>query len=270
MKQIIVYFDGGLGNQMSQYAMYKLLSYLYPNRRILANIDIFKGHRIHNGFELLTVFPHTHLKMETRFDSLIARRNNTEEVVQTYQSGYPIDERLYRLEKKTYRIKGTWHNFDYSCIMPELRKDFQFRKLPTDMVKIREEIMSTNSVSIHVRKGDYTQLGLDILSIDWYKKAIDIIKQRIDNAVFFVFSDENIQSFFKDVDGDFRFIAGNSGKRAYIDMQLMSMCKHNIIANSTFSYWAAILNTNPDKIVIRPYMHTQTRKTWSVDNWILL
>lgn len=268
MQQIIVYFDCGLGNQMSQYAMYKLLSNLYPKKKIYANIDAYKNYTVHNGFELKKVFPNVELRFSTKLNAVLGY--HSQQIVQKYESGYPMDKRIFSLGKSSYKLIGTWHNYDYSSIMPELQKDFQFPELPAELKVLGEEISSCNSASIHVRKGDYIEYGLDILNLDWYKKAIDIIKSKIENPTFYVFSDEDVKSEFDKIDCNFHYVTGNTGENAYRDMQLMSMCKHNIIANSTFSYWATLLNKNPDKIVIRPCMQTKTNKTWKVDGWILL
>lgn len=268
MDQIIVYFDGGLGNQMSQYAMVKLLQSMYPHKRILADISVYKSKSIHNGFELKKIFKNIDLRLSNRLYSYLGR--NTKQIIQKYESGYPIDKQIYNMGKDSYRLYGTWHNYDYSSILPALRHDFEFPDLPTELKKLKTFINSTNSVSIHVRKGDYIQYGLNILTFDWYRRAIDIIKDSVPDPVFFVFSDEDVGNDFLNISGQFYFINGNSGLKAYIDMQLMSMCKHNIIANSTFSYWAALLNKNSTKIVIRPAMQTKTNRTWYVKDWILL
>ena len=164
MKQIIVYFDGGLGNQMSQYAMYKLLSKQYPKRKILANIKAYENSKIHNGFELQKVFSHVKLNFTTKLSSISGYRSK--QIIQKYESGYPENKSIFSLYNKSYKIIGTWHNYDYSSVMPELRSDFQFRELPSELQVLGREISSCNSVSIHVRKGDYVQYGLDILTTD--------------------------------------------------------------------------------------------------------
>lgn len=150
-----------------------------------------------------------------------------------------MDERIFSLGKGSYKLIVTWHNYDYSSILPQLRKDFQFPKLPVKWKTLAKEITSCNSVSIHVRKGDYISYGLDILHADWYKKAVDIVKSKVENLVFYIFSDEDVREELNHIDCGFRYVTENDGSEAYRDMQLMPMCKHNIIANSTFSYWAA-------------------------------
>ncbi|HOV15035.1 MAG TPA: alpha-1,2-fucosyltransferase, partial [Spirochaetota bacterium] len=122
-------------------------------------------------------------------------------------------------------------------------------------INISNQIKNSNSVSIHVRRGDYvgnikTLNFHGVCEIDYYIDAINSIKQKVQNPLFFIFSDDiewcknNIKdenSIFIDFERD-----------DYVDMYLMTVCKHNIIANSSFSYWAAYLNQNFDKIVIAP------------------
>ncbi len=102
--------------------------------------------------------------------------------------------------------------------------------------------------------GDYVNHPIHggICTMDYYQQAIDIMKSKIVNPKFFIFSNdiEWCHSHLKLADAV--YITGNKGENSYRDMQLMSMCKHNIIANSSFSWWGAWLNNNPDKIVIAP------------------
>ena len=123
-----------------------------------------------------------------------------------------------------------------------------------------EKIKNSESVGIHFRQGDYSDKKVanerhGICSIDYYKKSIELIQKKMKTTLsFFVFSD-NI-SFAKEqlkkISADFTFIE-NAGPEGYIkDFSMMKICKHQIIANSTFSWWAAWLNENSDKIVIAP------------------
>ncbi len=130
-----------------------------------------------------------------------------------------------------------------------------------------EQISSCNSVSIHIRRGDYTfdknaikKNGL--LSLDYYERAIDIIKSKIDNPVFFLFSNDKewVAEKFK-FDGQKVCVDANDDEFGYEDIRLMSLCKSNIIANSTFSWWGAYLNQNPGKVVIAPQKWLAYKKT---------
>jgi hypothetical protein len=115
-----------------------------------------------------------------------------------------------------------------------------------------------NSVSLHVRRGDYvthaaTAKVLNPCSLDYYHKAIECVSRTVTSPHFFVFSDDpawaqrNLKITFPT-----KYIDKNSGSQNYVDMHLMTHCKHNIIANSSFSWWGAWLNKNPDKLVIAP------------------
>ena len=153
---------------------------------------------------------------------------------------------------------GLWQTskyFDY-C-EDEVKRQFEFCPFDEEKnIQVASKMKSENSVSIHVRKGnDYKDsLWNNTCPPDYYKKAIQYIKQQIPNPVFYVFTDnkewvkENILGI------KYEIIDWNptQGSRNYRDMQLMSCAKHNIIANSSYSWWAAYLNPNPSKIVVAP------------------
>ncbi|MDO8610808.1 MAG: alpha-1,2-fucosyltransferase, partial [bacterium] len=111
-------------------------------------------------------------------------------------------------------------------------------------------------ISIHVRRGDFitNKANPQFIGLDYYKSAINKINKLVNNPLFFVFSNDipwcktNLSSLADDI----HYINHNKGKDAYKDLLLMSACKHNIVANSTFSWWGAWLNQNSKKIVIDP------------------
>lgn len=115
-----------------------------------------------------------------------------------------------------------------------------------------KKIKSCQAVSIHIRRGDYVKLGW-VCGLDFYYNAIAQIKGQVKNPHFFIFSDDIswARENLKTTDAH-TFVDINDGDTGYFDMELMKNCQHNIIANSTFSWWAAYLNENPDKIVIEP------------------
>ena len=116
-----------------------------------------------------------------------------------------------------------------------------------------EKIRNSNSVSVHIRRGDYEKLGI-CLDISYYKKALKLLNSKYDNLIYFVFSDnvEYAKHLFEEIDGIFVYIKKLSSDSTLDDFFLMKECKHNIIANSSYSWWAAWLNENPNKIVIHP------------------
>jgi hypothetical protein len=139
---------------------------------------------------------------------------------------------------------------------------------------VRDKILSSNSVSIHVRRGDYLQLineRLLVCDSHYYERAIDEIARRIENPCFFIFSDDiewcKIQFSYLP---EKTFIDWNRNFNSYKDMHLMSLCKYNIIANSSFSWWAAWLNNYPQKIVIAPRLWFNDRQDLSYvpPSWI--
>lgn len=154
---------------------------------------------------------------------------------------------------------GFWQSEKYFFeIKNEIRAIYNNFQVDKNDVKINEVlslIKNNCSVSLHIRRGDYinSETGDDSLccDINYYKQGIEIIKNNVENPIFFVFSDD-IQWCKNNFDGNFYYIDFNKNKNSYVDMFLMSNCKHNIIANSSFSWWGAWLNNNPNKIVIYP------------------
>ena len=146
----------------------------------------------------------------------------------------------------------------FSSCRDELLREFAFRYAPNEANSIMlKEIADYESVSVHIRRGDYLNAkNKDVyhhLSREWYQRAIAIMNERINQPRFFFFSDDIIwvKEQFSNIQGAV-FVDLNHGKDSYNDMRLMSACKHNIIANSTFSWWGAWLNSNPSKIVVAP------------------
>jgi len=140
-----------------------------------------------------------------------------------------------------------------------IRNDFTLKNKPDKLNNEISKIMQdTNSVSIHIRRGDYIANPITfqyhgLCSMEYYKKAIQYINENINRPIFFFFSDEI--DWVKDnlkIPKDCYFIDHNKMENDYLDLWLMSQCKHNIIANSSFSWWGAWLNTNKEKIVIAP------------------
>jgi hypothetical protein len=121
-----------------------------------------------------------------------------------------------------------------------------------------EQISKVNAVSLHVRRGDYVQnaktnANHGVCSLDYYRAAIQNILERVEAPSFFIFSDDI--PWVKEhlvLDIPCRYVDHNQGVESYNDMRLMSLCRHHIIANSSFSWWGAWLNPDPQKIVIAP------------------
>ncbi|MFC5772412.1 alpha-1,2-fucosyltransferase [Ectobacillus antri] len=267
----IVHISSGLGNQMFQYALYKKLSLIQDN----VFLDTITSYQLypnqHNGYELEKVFTikPRHASKELTYnlsdlDNSVTSRIRRK-LIGSKKSMY-IEHKEFEYDPNLFYqeniyIKGYWQNYDYfKDIENELKNDFTFqRALDEKNNNLAIKINNENSISIHVRRGDYylnrknqEKFG-DIANLEYYSKAISYIKERIDNPKFYIFSDnvewvkQNLNSLEEAV-----YIDYNVGNDSYKDMQLMSLCKHNIIANSSFSWWGAFLNKNMEKIVIAP------------------
>ncbi len=189
-------------------------------------------------------------------------------------------------------LEGFWHSKKYFKEYEDIiRKDFTLKKPIDDEknLKILEKINNSEAVSIHVRRGDYAGTHYEgIAGMEYYKRAIEYMQAHAKNPKFFVLSDDIdwCKEQFKEFDiEEFVENGGNAraksaqfqgtekhGADAYKNMILMSACKHNIMANSTFSWRGARLNPNPNKIVIAP-----TKRHANLDykdtipsNWIRL
>lgn len=259
----IIRILGGLGNQMFQYSFYKSLNNSEEN---LLDITDFNHYKLHNGFELEKVFQLNNVKhaelrdIEVLSDCKLDVLSRIKRKIMGRKKTHIIESYLHFDEKygnmKNVYFDGYWQSEKYfKNIEKEMRKEFIFQEFDEkENLEILKKIEKTNSISIHIRRGDYLNHPLysSTCSIEYYETAIKYMKNKIEKPVFFIFSNdiawckENL-SF-----DEAYFIDWNIGKRSYRDMQLMSLCKHNIIANSSFSWWGAWLNNNLDKIIIAP------------------
>jgi hypothetical protein len=194
------------------------------------------------------------------------------------KSDFLFDEKVIFMSGDVY-FDGYWQNELYFRNYEEIiRSSYKFKKdLNNQNREMLNMIKRKNSVSIHIRRGDYVGVKLweNICDVQYYVNAISCIKNRITNPMFFIFSDDvtwcraNLNSLV--VPDEVVYVDWNKGVDSYIDMQLMSKCKHNIIANSSFSWWGAWLNTNQDKIVIAPRIWKKScpKTSPSAQDWIL-
>lgn len=266
----------GLGNQMFQYAFY--LSKLHMGCAVVPDISLFRGSKdpvMHNGFELKRVFNlnssvvfyssffskyFIKFALMTNLNSMICREN--------YYLGY--QEQWLRSDK--YHIYGYWQSERYFKDVADIvRKEFVFKDIDHHNLALAQEMQDDSeytSVSIHVRRGDYFTYNLKVLDIDYYEKAVNYIKSKIQKPRFYFFSDDMQAAI--EIAGKLGIdcipVLLNSGVDSYKDMFLMSQCKHNIIANSSFSWWGAWLNNNESKIVITP----SWGRDFKCEDWILI
>lgn len=153
-------------------------------------------------------------------------------------------------------------------IEQEIRSVFVFKPfLNTKNIQTAEIIKNCNSVAIHARRGDAMQSNGYCYRCGYFKRAIAYIKKHVVNPVFFFFTDTGSMEWCRDNEKIFGlnmkkdevyFIDWNSGTESYRDMQMMSLCKHNVITFSSFGWWGAWLNNNPHKITCSPSVWINT------------
>lgn len=294
----VVCMGDGLGNQMFHYAFYCALKKKYPNNKVLANIEDFYGSmNLHNGFELEKVFgikveecSHFEALMLADYNPMCVKNNRfvnqlfkyRKEIFGPKQSYITVDdptafyEEVFHLNPLySYMFRGNWINEKYFVdVKQQILEDFCFPQIEDEQnLLFKKKIEETLSVSMHVRRGDYVGGGMEQLTRDYYQKAIATMTEKLGQQVkFFIFSDDSEYvrkefSFIK----NYEVVACNGGATSFRDMQLMSLCKHNIISNSTFAFWGAYLNRNSDKIVIAPKKAAKIyRNPFACEEWLLL
>lgn len=280
---ILVNIMGGLGNQMNQYTMARKLSILLgvDFKLDLATTKYYQKDFVHtyqlNNFNIQENFASPKdlskfIKKGKEFYKLFNQLRRSAGLSVNKNAIYrpncyleplpPIfREEVLQLPDKTY-LRGYFASFKYFDDIREiLLEDFSLKNpLSEKSASALTQIQNANAVSIHFRRGDFlsnadVKAQMEGINTDeYYQNAIDYVVQNIDNPHFFIFSDEI--DYLKEnlkLDYPVTYMDFNPPQRGFEDMYLMSQCKCNILAGvSSFSYWAAYLNNNPNKIVIIP------------------
>ncbi len=277
---IIVKLTGGIGNQMFQYATARRISYV-NNTQLHVDLSWFNesGLSANRKYELdvLNIVseiatPSDITAFKTRKQNPFLRRlpNFLKKIVfhtnQTHiiEKSFSFDPAILNIKDNVY-LDGYWQSEKYFIDIEQIiRKEFTFKIDPTERNRQTSNIIaSTESVAVHIRRGDYVTHAQanafhGLCSLEYYQLAADEIAKQVINPIFFVFSDDiewvkdNVKLNYKTV-----FIDHNDPDQGYEDLRLMSLCKHQIIANSSFSWWGAWLNSSPHKIIIAPRMWFQ-------------
>ena len=273
---IISQILGGLGNQMFQYAAGRALALGLgqPLRQDVSGFEGFAGIMEHREFELDRVFNisgEIATKAEIRrilgwqslpqFRRILAKPGMSAFrcrgfVVEPHAHYWPGIQNVLH---DSY-LYGCWQSEKYfKEAAPVIRTDFRFKGfLAGQNAELAGQMDKVNAISLHVRRGDYvtnpkTLARHGLCSMDYYHAAMKYISDRVEQPYFFIFSDDI--PWIKDnlkINFPCQYIEHNSGTKSYNDMHLMSLCRHHIIANSSFSWWGAWLNPRGDKIVVAP------------------
>lgn len=292
-KRIIINkYYGGFGNQMFQYAFGKNME--QQGKEVIADTSWYsKNISFKRDFCLEKAFPHVLLKRDERrvkmFNKSLSDRGIGTKILNKFVSNTSMvykekkelvyDEQAFQTSKEA--VSGYWQCHKYVDNVEEvLRKDFIFVSSITKELKgLLVKIENSNAVFLHIRGGDYNstkkafKLYGNICTPDYYKNAVYVIRHKVSDPMFFVFTNDRTyaESIFAEED-DIPFISDfiSGPYEDWIDLMLMSKCKHAIIANSSFSWWGAWLIENKDKIVVAPRKWINRRQDFDIcePEWI--
>lgn len=286
---------GRLGNQMFQYALYRSLECHNRMFGVRANIDWYSDREVQSDFVLMKAFSNLRITIdndrtfEKKKEFYLKLRKNREWIA-FFNYHIPFfclffkekvdgiyDKRVKKL--KNAAIVGYWQTEKYfKDIRATILQDFTFSygedKLQVWKNKLLED---DRSVAIHIRRGDYKkhiELFGNLSESQYYNNAIKYIGTKVQNPHLIFFSDEIswVKSHYNYEDAVYVSPDMFDSYEAWYDMCLMSCCAHNIIANSSFSWWGAWLNNREDRIVIAPkewFIGKETTDIWC-DDWILM
>lgn len=270
--ELIVNFMGGLGNQMFQYAVYKIFQKRGLN--VTADLTSFisplhKKEEEENIFAMQRTFPSIVMK---KCHMSVKKRYLSHELDAAEESGESIVFRQKQLAERAFDcapvldkmgkgyVTGWFQTYKFAQIVDDdLRRDFTFAYGEQKLQELSDKIKGGHYVCIHMRRGGYLlpsqrkRYG-DGCNPAYYERAMEYIRNCFPDIRFCFFSDE-IDWVKQNYDMEDAIYVNSSMFDTYedwYDMRLMSCCSHNIIANSTFSWWGAYLNPNPDKVVIAP------------------
>lgn len=267
-RMIIVKVSGGLGNQLFQYALGR-------NIAISQNIEVafdLIWYRIHKQRAYALEHFNANVRIASDKEAAPLRKYGPQKGRLAFiHNLFFLNPQRYILEEpfgskmdilpspdNTY-LSGWWQSEKFfTNIASVIRNELTLKETPGEYFqKIATRARTTPSVGIHVRRGDYTtpkvQKGMKLLPASYYQSAVDKLAFSIKNPSFFIFSDD-IEWAKKNISfpGETTFVSAEDKIRDYEELVLMSACKHQIIPNSSFGWWAAWLNQNQDKQVIAP------------------
>ena len=267
MTMIIINMACGLANRMFQYAFYLLLK----ERGYDAKVDYYKSAKLaHEDVQWNDIFPHAKLDQAPAFKVLMLggganiisrfRRKYLPSSTNVITMSTAFDTDLHIDDKTQDKyIIGVFQN---ACVVESVgnlvKQCFLFRPFADERnIRLEKEMQACESVAIHVRKGDDYRQRIwyqNTCPVEYYRNAVAEMKNRLKEPRFYVFTDNPdwVRAHFTGF--EYELVDGNpvSGWGSHFDMQLMSRCKHNVISNSTYSWWGAYLNGNNNKIVICP------------------
>ncbi len=282
---IVVKIIGGIGNQLFQYFFGQYLEIKFK-QPVFYDIIAFNTVNKERSFELKLLFPAIRIYEGNQFKFSRYKKLKGKILVSFFKinkknhyiSNCTIDKIENIKFEETYYFNGFWQEpkmIDETYSL--LKENFILNeKVPLALKDLEKDIKGSNSVSIHVRRGDYfTPKNIKTYGVctdDYYYNAISEIEKKFDSKMkYFVFTDDAEWVKSNLILPSDSVIVSNFKINSFWDIHLMSLCKNNIISNSSFSWWGAYLNRNSQKIVIAPKRWTlKSIETIALDCWIKL
>lgn len=277
---IIAKIYGGLGNQLFQYAIGKAVSAYF---RVPLKLDItaYDTYDYHNGFRLNQFQIHAEV---ARKDEIVSLRGGGGLFSKLSRKAGLMKTTYYAERERTIYdaevfstghryLEGYWQNQQYFLSVKGalIREIVPTQPLKAQALVYQDQLKEVEAVGLHVRRGDYLKNPhMGVLGLSYYQHAVDYVSSFVKSPVFFVFSNDlswcktNL-TFLKNP----IFIEGTDSEIE--DMMLMAQCQHNIIANSSFSWWAAWLNQNNAKVIVAPknwVVKNPRGHRWTPDEWV--
>ncbi|AQG80779.1 alpha-1,2-fucosyltransferase [Spirosoma montaniterrae] len=266
---VITSITSGLGNQLFQYAIGRRLALqnqadlwfdlrYYHQTYETDTVRHFKLDRFSIDYNVLDTSLYRYIQKASR---LLLNRS-LPGLIKTYtEPHFHYDPAAIHLRAPFLMLNGYWQTEQYFAdCADQIRQELTFRRQAGPRFSAYKQAIaqSQTPVSVHVRRGDYVthadfSKSFGFIGLDYYMAAISRLKTQVANPTLFIFSDDPDwvrQNLLVDLPHEF---VVNEGTDAEVDdLELMSLCRHHIIANSSFSWWGAWLNPAPDKVVIAP------------------
>lgn len=284
-KELIISYRGGLGNQMFTYALHKMLEDKGKNVRA----DMLQHYTWDlRDFELTKVFPNTNICKASSYNIKNYRtiasymdddRRFIYYIEPNVMNGVKsfADKRLLDDDLEWGYLSGYFQTRIFAQEIEDiLRQEFTFCTPKDDKLKkVVQDIKAKNAVAVHIRRGDYLsvpEMYGGICTKDYYLSAMKVIKAKVEKPFFYFVSDdiEWVKHNFCEENAMYIEPQMFDDYHDWYDMYLMSECKHNIIANSSFSWWGAWLNSNKNKLVLAPkkWVNADSMEDICPENWI--
>lgn len=244
---IIARLIGGLGNQMFQYAIARHLA-LVHDADLKLDLSEFEKYKLHS--------------YSLQHFNIIENHASDEDlsVVESIKERHFHFNEDFKLIANDSLLNGYWQSEKYFHEIREtILSDFSVKEaLSGTDLEVSKRIGDSNSVSLHIRRtdyvtGSYNDQIFDVLDLSYYQRAVEDLSARQDELKLFIFSDDPdwVRSNVN-FDLPVEYVVHNNAETNYEDLRLMSLCQHNIIANSSFSWWGAWLNDHANKRVYAP------------------